>query len=222
MHISADTLQHLLDTWGYVAVAVFVMIECFGIPFPGETMLLTAAAYAGAGHLRIPFVIGAAAVGAICGDNGGYWVGRTGGRSLVLRYGKYIRLDARKLQTAEAFYARHGDKTVFFGRFVSVLRAWNSALAGLNRMFWPKFFVFDAAGAICWATLWGILAFEFGRNLPLLEQILKSVGIGGVALVVLIAVALYVLHRRRHRQDSRHPEQATGDESKQRRGAGPV
>src|SRR5947209_14349576 len=107
MHFSVDTLHHLLSTWGYPAVFLFVAIESSGIPFPGETMLITAAAYAGAGHLQIPLVIGAAALGAIMGDNLGYLAGRTGGRALVLRYGRYIRLDEAKLKTAERFFQKH-------------------------------------------------------------------------------------------------------------------
>src|SRR5579859_2636077 len=185
MHFSVASLQHLLDTWGYVAVLLFVGIESMGIPFPGETMLITAAAYAGAGHLQIPLVIGAATLGAIMGDNLGYIIGRTGGRSIVERYGKYVRLDQGKLEAAERFFRQHGDKTVFFGRFVAVLRAWAAFLAGLNRMHWAKFFVFNAAGGIVWSVLYGTLAFYLGKNLPLLQKIVSAIGIAGVALVVI-------------------------------------
>src|SRR5437588_646353 len=82
-------------------------------------------------------------------------------RRLVRRYGHYVRLDERKLRSAQHYYRRHGDKTVFFGRFVAVLRAWSAFLAGLNHMHWRKFVIFDAAGAIVWSILWGVLAFEF-------------------------------------------------------------
>jgi membrane protein DedA with SNARE-associated domain len=199
MHFSVDTLQHLLSTWGYLAVFLFVAVESTGIPFPGETMLITAAAYAGAGHLQIQYVIAAAALGAITGDNLGYLVGRTGGRDIVLRYGKYIRVDQAKLDAAERFFARHGDKTVFLGRFVAVLRAWAAFLAGLNRMHWAKFFVFNAAGGITWSVLYGVLAFELGKNLPLLDKIVKTVGYVGLAAAVIAGVALFVLYRRRRK-----------------------
>jgi membrane protein DedA with SNARE-associated domain len=180
-------------------VFLFVGIESSGIPFPGETMLITAAAYAGAGHLRIQFVILAAIGGAVTGDNLGYWAGRTGGRSLVERYGHRIHLDAQKLQRAERFYAKQGDKTVFFGRFVAVLRAWAAFLAGLNRMPWPKFFVFNIAGGVAWATLWGVLAFEFGQNLSTLERIAKDVGYGAIVVVAIAALAIFFFHRQGHR-----------------------
>ena len=197
MHFSVDTLHHLLSTWGYLAVFLFVAVESTGIPFPGETMLITAAAYAGAGHLQIPFVIAAAALGAIMGDNGGYLVGRTGGREIALRYGKIIRLDEAKLATAERFFDKYGDKTVFLGRFVAVLRAWAAFLAGVNRMPWRKFFLFNAAGGITWSVLYGVLAFELGKNLPLLDKIVKTVGYVGLAAAILAAIVLFVVYRRR-------------------------
>lgn len=203
MHISVALLTHLLDTWGYVAVFAFVAIESSGIPFPGETMLVTAAVYAGSGHLSILLVVGAAALGAIMGDNLGYVVGREGGRPLLHRYGRYLRLDEAKLQRAEAFFARHGDKTVFLGRFVAVLRAWAAFLAGVNRMPWPKFLLFNGAGGICWAVLYGTLAFELGSNLPLLHRVLRDFGLGSIVLAAAVVVILFLLHRRARRFERR-------------------
>lgn len=200
--ISGDTLNHILGTFGYAAVFLFIAIESSGIPFPGETMLLTASAYAGAGHLQIPFVILAAIAGAISGDNSGYLLGRTGGRRLVRRYGHLVRLDERRLLAAQSYYQRHGDKTVFFGRFIAVLRAWSAFLAGLNHMRWPKFVLFDAAGAIAWSTLWGVLAFEFGKHLSTLEALVRDVGIAGIVVVVLLLGGFLYWRRRRRRQES--------------------
>ncbi len=196
MNFSSHTLQTILSSWGYVAVLGFVAIESSGIPFPGETMLVAAAVYAGTGHLNIVLVIVAGAAGAILGDNLGYAVGRTGGRALVERYGKYIRVDTSKLATAERFFAKHGDKTVFFGRFVAVLRAWAAFLAGLNRMHWIKFGAFNAAGGIVWATLYGVLGFELGKNLPLLHKIEQTLGVAGVVAAVIVVAAAFILHRR--------------------------
>ncbi len=197
MNFSSHTLQTILSSWGYAAVLGFVGIESSGIPFPGETMLVAAAVYAGTGHLNIVFVIVAGAAGAILGDNLGYAVGRTGGRALVERYGKYIRVDTSKLATAERFFAKHGDKTVFFGRFVAVLRAWAAFLAGLNRMHWIKFGAFNAAGGIVWATLYGLLGFELGKNLALLHKVEQTLGVAGVVAAVVVVVAAFILHRRR-------------------------
>src|SRR5581483_6447925 len=107
-------LQNALHVMGYPAVALFIMIESTGIPFPGETMLLLASFYAAVDHrLQIPLVIVCAAIGAILGDNFGYLIGRTGGYALIRRFGRYIFLKEEHLQKAENFFARHGNKTVF-------------------------------------------------------------------------------------------------------------
>src|SRR5579863_10537106 len=120
-----------IERYGYVAVLLAIAIESTGIPFPGETTLIIAAVYAGTGgQLSIVGVIVAAAAGAILGDNLGYTVGLKGGYPLLRRFGRVLHLNERHLAYAEAFFRRHGDKTVFFGRFFAVLRAWAAFLAG--------------------------------------------------------------------------------------------
>jgi membrane protein DedA with SNARE-associated domain len=196
MHLSAHALHHILATWGYVAVFAFVGIETIGIPVPGETMLILAAVYAGSGHLQIELVIAVAALGGILGDNIGYAIGRTGGRELALNFGHYIHVGPDRLAGAERFFEKHGSKTVFFGRFVALLRILTPFLAGVNRMHWPTFLVYNAAGAICWAVLYGMLAFELGKNLPLLNRVIRAMGIGGIALAVVVIAALIVIRIR--------------------------
>src|SRR5579875_3515506 len=167
--ISLDTLRNALNVLGYPAVALFIMIESMGIPFPGETMLLLASFYAALDHrLQIPLVIVCAAFGAIIGDNIGYLIGRTGGYPLVRRFGRYVFLKPEHLERAERFFDKHGNKTVFFGRFVAVLRAWAAFLAGVNRMRWSTFLIYNAAGGILWA---------------------------GAALIVVAVVAAYIFFR---------------------------
>src|SRR5271156_6482485 len=137
-----DLAQHLhgaLATYGYLAVFLVVAMESAGIPMPGETVLITAAILAGQGTLRIYGVIGAAAAGAIIGDNCGYWVGRELGFPLLYRFGHYIRLDERRLKVGQYLFLRHGGKIVFFGRFVDPLRILAAVLAGANRMSSPYF-----------------------------------------------------------------------------------
>jgi membrane protein DedA with SNARE-associated domain len=197
LSFSTSTLTHLLHAYGYPLVAVFVGVESSGIPFPGETMLVTAAVYAGTGHLSIFWVIVAGSAGAIVGDNLGFAVGRAGGRPLVLRYGSYVRVKPEHLEYAEGFFQRHGDKTVFLGRFIAVLRAWAALLAGINRMSWSTFLAYNAAGGILWATIFGLLGYTLGHNLPLLNKVLSILGAGGVAIAILIVVIAYVVWRRR-------------------------
>jgi membrane protein DedA with SNARE-associated domain len=212
--ISTSSLTNLLHMYGYPLVGIFVGIESSGIPFPGETMLVTAAVYAGTGHLSIVWVIVAGAMGAILGDNLGFAAGRKGGRPLVLRYGRYVRVKPEHLEYAERFFAKHGDKTVFLGRFVAVLRAWAALLAGINRMPWSKFLMYNAAGGIVWATIYGMLGYSLGHNLPLLHEVLSILGTAGVVGAVLIVAIAYIVWRRRKAagQSSDHAPEAD-DES---------
>jgi membrane protein DedA with SNARE-associated domain len=189
-----------LSRWGYPAVTLFVGIESSGIPFPGETMLVAGAIYAGTGHLSIAGVIGAAALGAILGDNIGYAAGRYGGQALIERYGKYVHLHPEQLARGQQFFRRYGDRAVFFGRFIAVLRAWAAFLAGVNQMRWSKFFLFNAAGGICWATLYGMLGYLLGNNLPLLHRVERVIGVGGVVVAVIVAIAAFIIWKRRQGQ----------------------
>lgn len=204
--ISLQVLQNALNTFGYVAVAFFVMIESSGIPFPGETMLLLASFYVAATtstHLSLPFIIASAALGAIVGDNIGYTVGRTGGRAIVQRYGHYVGLKPEKLKHADKFFERHGNKTVFFGRFIAVLRAWAAFLAGVNHMRWSTFLLYNAAGGILWATIFGTLGYYAGRlfhnNFGKVQQFAGtiSLAIGAVIIVVVLVIVVVMVLRRK-------------------------
>src|SRR2546423_3629066 len=198
LHLATSDLLRLLTTYGYLAVLVFVGIESIGIPFPGETMLLIAAIYAGTTHhLSIFLVILAAAAGAILGDNIGFWVGREGGYRLLRRYGRYIRLDERKLKLGLYLFRKHGGKVVFFGRFVAVLRALAAFLAGTNRMPWPRFLLFNALGGIVWATLYGIGGHALGNHIHRFTGPIGTITI--VLAVILILVLLFLLRRNEHR-----------------------
>jgi membrane protein DedA with SNARE-associated domain len=202
-----DTLRNALNTLGYPAVALFVMIESTGIPFPGETMLLFASFYAAVDHhLQIPIVIACAALGAIIGDNCGYTIGRTGGYRLVQRFGRYVFLKQKHLDHAERFFQKHGDKTVFFGRFIAVLRAWAAFLAGVNRMHWRTFLVYNAAGGIVWAIIYGCLGFYAGRlfhdNFGAVEHLASTISWVGAIVIVVAIIAIYIFFRvRRHRRE---------------------
>ena len=182
-------LHHLHDfiaTYGYLAVFIIVALESAGVPMPGETALVSAAIFAGQGALDIKWVIACAAIAAILGDNAGYWVGREFGFPIVLKYGRYIRLDEARLKLGQYLFQRHGGKIVFFGRFVAVLRAFAALLAGINRLAWPRFFAFNAAGGIVWATIFGLGGFFLGHAF---EHYAKPVGIAALICAVVGAVA---------------------------------
>jgi membrane protein DedA with SNARE-associated domain len=188
--ISTHTLQGWLDSYGYLVVFLLVMIESIGVPVPGETALIVGALYAGStGKLEIWGVIAAAVAGAIIGDNIGYAVGRYGGAKFLLRHGHKIRLHEGRLKIGIWLFRRHGGKVVFWGRFVSILRTWAAFLAGVNQMQWRRFLVFNAAGAIAWATAYGVAYYVFGDVLKRLSTAIDvSLGVVGLAAIVAFVV----------------------------------
>jgi membrane protein DedA with SNARE-associated domain len=158
-------LAPLLDHYGYLAVGGFITLEDFGIPVPGETILIAAAVYAGAGRLNIFAVAVIAIVAAVIGDNIGYAIGRFGGRALVLRFGKYVRLTSERLDKAEGFFRRYGGIVVTVARFIEGLRQANGIVAGISRMPWPKFLAFNALGATLWVGTWASIGYLAGDHI---------------------------------------------------------
>jgi len=192
---------HLLAHAGYGAIMLAIAIESLGIPFPGEATLIAAAIYAGTGHqLDIALVVAAAAAGAIVGGIAGYWLGRSFGLWLLLNYGRYIWLHERRIKLGQYLFLRHGGKVVFFGRFVAVLRALASFLAGANRMGWTRFLVFNIAGAIVWAAVYGFGAYAFGKQI---HRLLGPVGggLGAVALLIIIAGFIFLRRNEKRLED---------------------
>ncbi len=176
----------MTGSYSYLALFLLVGLESLGLPLPGETALVTAAAFAALGHLSIYGVVATAVAAAVIGDNGGYWIGRTGGIALVRRYGRFLHLNEAHLERARHFFARHGPPTVFIGRFVALLRTWTAVLAGAARMPYGRFMLYNSLGAVCWAGGVGALGYMFGRNLPRLEQYMGQASLAGALLVALI------------------------------------
>jgi membrane protein DedA with SNARE-associated domain len=178
-------LPALIATHGYWIVALVVALESMGIPLPGETVLVSAAIYAGAtGNLEIAGVVAAAATGATVGDNGGYWIGRRVGLPLLLRYGRYLRIGEDKIKLGRYMFARYGGSVVFLARFIALLRVLAAFLAGVNRMGWGRFFAFNIAGGVAWASLFGFGAYTLG------SQIERMTGGAGVLALAAAAGAL--------------------------------
>ena len=169
-------------------------LESLGVPVPGETALLAAAAWAALGHLSITAVVAVAVAAAVLGDNGGYWIGRTGGVALVRRYGRVIHLNESYLERGHRFFERYGPRAIFFGRFIAVLRTWAAVLAGTTSMSYGTFTLYNALGAVCWAVLTGTLGYLFGHNLPQLERYLGRTSLAAVLVVIVLAglVTLWV------------------------------
>jgi membrane protein DedA with SNARE-associated domain len=176
-------------------VGLFVMIESLGVPFPGETMIITAALYAGlTQHLSVWLIWGAAAAGAILGDSIGFGIGHFGGYRLLVRYGSKIRVDEAKLKVGMLVFARHGGKVVFFGRFVSILRTYAALLAGTFQMHYLRFLAFNAAGGITWSLLYAVGFYYAGSGL----RALRGPADYALGAAAVLAVAGFVLWLRRN------------------------
>lgn len=165
MNLLIGSVTSFIDQHSQIALVLLfaiVALESFGLPLPGETALIACGVLASQGSLSIVAVIAVAASAAIIGDNLGYWVARKGGRPLLERYRFTRRYAERYLPRAERFFARHGGKAVFFGRFVAVLRVTAAWVAGISHMHWLRFLTWNAAGGICWATLVGLVSYYLG------------------------------------------------------------
>jgi undecaprenyl-diphosphatase len=168
---------------GYAALAALILGESAGLPLPGETALITAGGLVAAGHLSLPLVILVAALSAIVGDTIGYWVGRRGGRALLLRDGLGATHRRHAVQRADRFFARYGAATVFFGRWVPGVRVVAAVMAGAAGMHWPKFAAANAAGAFAWAATVSTLAMLAGPTGSLLLAA-GGLTLGGITLAV--------------------------------------
>ncbi len=187
MHALVSDLPGLVATYGCWFVGLIIALESMGLPLPGETTLVLAAIYAGTtGNLEINLVVSAATVGAILGDNAGYWLGHHLGFPLMVKYGRYIHLTEVRIKLGQYLFMCHGGKVVFYGRFVTLLRILAAFLAGTNRMSFYKFLFFNATGAIVWASIFGFGGYFIGDRV---HQLFGPIGI--VTLLAVLCAAIF-------------------------------
>lgn len=193
--IDPATLHDLIATYGLVLLFLLVMAESAGLPLPGETALVTAAAYAGStGRLSLFAVIATASAAAIIGDNLGFLVGHRYGRALVVRHGERFGITPARWRLARYLVGQYGFAAVFVGRFVALLRALAGLVAGTAEMHWPTFFVANALGAVVWASFFGLAAHAFGQAL---EHLTRAEIVAIVAALAAIAILMSRLVARR-------------------------
>jgi membrane protein DedA with SNARE-associated domain len=159
------SLEPALDRYGYRAVAAFVLLEDFGIPVPGETILILGAVYAGTGRLNVVLVALIGFIAAVLGDNIGFAIGYLGGRRLIARYGRYMLITTERLEKAAGFFERHGAKVVVAARFIEGLRQANGIIAGVSEMHWARFLTYNAIGAAVWVAVWTGIGYLSGNHL---------------------------------------------------------
>jgi membrane protein DedA with SNARE-associated domain len=189
-----------LNHYGYWAVLVLVMLEDFGIPVPGETILIAAAIFAGAGRLNVVLVGVVGFIAAVIGDNIGFAIGHFGGRALALRWGRYVFLTEERLNKAEYFFDRRGAIIIIVARFIEGLRQANGIIAGISGMHWRRFVLFNAIGAALWVGTWVTIGYVAGNHIGTIYHYITNYSLYAlIAVVVLLAayIIMRVLRRRR-------------------------
>jgi membrane protein DedA with SNARE-associated domain len=189
-----ETILSLLAEYGYLVVFFGVMVESAGVPIPGETIVIASGILVQQGRLDLGDAILFSTLGAVVGDQIGYWVDREGGRPFVLKWGRYVLIAPERLARAEDFFARNGGKAVFLARFVAGLRVFGALVAGISRMPWRTFFFYNALGGATWATTFVLVGYLLGASLDLIE---KWIGRATTLLLILLAagVLLYLAYR---------------------------
>ena len=189
-----------LEHYGLWAVFTLVLLEDFGIPVPGETVLIAAAVYAGSGRLNIVAVGVIGFIAAIIGDNIGYAIGRFGGHALVLRWGRYVFLTSERLDKAQHFFNHHGGKIITIARFIEGLRQANGIIAGITEMHWLRFVAFNMLGAALWVGTWVSVGYFAGQHITAIyDYITRYSYYVLIALAVLAAGYILVRLRKRRR-----------------------
>src|SRR5215218_9432938 len=189
-----DRILSLIEHYGYLVILFGVMLESTGVPLPGETILIASGVLVQRGHLDLGDVIVFGILGAVLGDQIGYWVGRGGGRPFVLRWGRYFFITPARLGRAEAFFGRHGSKAVFLARFFSGLRVFGALVAGISRMRWGTFILYNALGGAVWATAVILVGYFLGSSIGLVERWLGRATLVLTSMLALV-VAFYLAYR---------------------------
>jgi membrane protein DedA with SNARE-associated domain len=208
-----NALSSPLQHFGLWAVIFLVFVEDFGIPVPGETILIAGAVYAGSGGINIVAVGVAGFVAAVIGDNVGYVIGRYGGRALVARWGKHVWLTEERLAAAEAFFERHGGKIIVIARFIEGLRQANGLVAGITKMRWLKFAVYNMIGAALWVGCWVSIGFFAGQHITTIYNYVTRYTVYAVIVIVVALVAWIIVRLRRKRREKNDAVTGASSES---------
>jgi len=206
MHDILHFLKQWLTDWGYWAIAGALLLENAGLPVPGETILILASILAYKSELRLPIIILVGTVAATLGDNIGYWIGRKGGRPLLEKWKTFFRVRDEHIQRGEDLLEKHGPAAIFFARFVAGARIVAGPLAGVLRMHWPRFALFNFLGALVWVSVISSVSYLFGSQAGRLLVLLKRVDLLVLLGVLLVAFGFWLRSRRRRRLQSARPQ----------------
>jgi membrane protein DedA with SNARE-associated domain len=198
---SLKFLDPYLSQYGYPVIFTVIFIESFGLPAPGQTLLIAAALLAVHGKLNIILVLLTAFLAAVIGDGLGYWIGYLKGRSLILLLGKYVWIGEPQVRRMEAAFEKYGGWFVTFARFFEVLRQVNGIVAGAAAMPFRRFLLFNATGALMWVGVWGLGTFHLGRHLQTYARYFDEASLYFIITLMLVLVALLLYCISRHWRD---------------------
>ncbi len=194
-----DLLRWYLAQYGYGTVAAALLLENAGVPVPGETILLLASFLAYSEHkLHLPYIILVGIAAATLGDNIGFVIGHYGGRPLLARYRRTLRISPRAISRGERLFRHYGSATIFVARFIAGMRIIAGPLAGVLRMPWRQFIVFNFLGATLWVTVIAGAGYLFGEHWDQLFRLVRGVNIA----LLIVAVLVVFFFWRRRRQDA--------------------
>jgi membrane protein DedA with SNARE-associated domain len=202
--LTRDLLEFMhvhMARYGYALLFLLTSLETsafLGLLAPGESVVVVAGLFASRGPLALALVIPIAIAGAFLGDNAGYWLGRRFGTGILEKYGKYAFFDREMLDRVRSYYEKHGGKTVFFGRFTSIIRSFGPFVAGSSHMRYGPFALWSAAGCVAWGLLYSLIGYFFGESWEIIEKYMGRAGvIGFLCGVTLLGVYLFVRKRGR-------------------------
>lgn len=197
-HDLLKSIEPYLTQYGYPVIFLVIVIESFGIPAPGQTLLIAAALLAAHGKLNLTLVLLTAFLAAVIGDSLGYWIGYLGGRRLILRFGKYLHIGETQVRNMETAFTKHGGWFVTFARFFEVLRQVNGIVAGTAGMHFRRFLLFNATGALLWVGVWGLGTYRLGRHLQKYAGYFDEVSLYFIVALIVLLLALLLYFLRRH------------------------
>jgi membrane-associated protein len=194
-------MMDLLLAHGYVVIFVGAALDNFGLPASGDVVLFAGGWFSNIGQAALPLVMLWGFAGALVSDNAVYWIGRIGGRPLIIRVLKmrflHFLINEKNLARVESYFEAHGGKMVFVGRFGPGLRSMTPLFAGVSRMKYYKFLPYNLSAAAVWALAYTLVGYAFGAYWSDLLTAAKSFGYGIIALVFRVLIALVLRRRRR-------------------------
>jgi membrane protein DedA with SNARE-associated domain/membrane-associated phospholipid phosphatase len=196
-----DDVARTLGDWTYLAVGVLAFLETgafVGLIAPGETFVIVAGAVAGVGEISVILTIGVVWFSAFAGDTASFLLGRQLGRRFILRYGPRVRITEERFKRVEAYFERHGGKTILIGRFIGLVRALAPFIAGSSGMTYRAFVPYSILGTGLWASAFTLLGYFAARSL---DRVAETAGQGtllfGVTIAVIVAIVVTVRYLRR-------------------------